>query len=274
MYGNTGEPLPSPLLLRQEHISCRGAQLFQKLAAIRHMNFPVDALHGGSHGGRLDPQPCGGLRRGHPHRIGAGYLQLAGSQEAGGQTIPDATVTIRARPTRKRVRARGNGKGIPRSDLLWHGPRASQVTRTKSSKNEHRKGDEDLVWPRAELTERHHTCEEAPRCQTEAQTHQRRCAALPLPAALARLSSQDTLLTGRLCARPSLSHAPATGTDRDNLSNHRHHQDTQFRGNQKGCAVGDPPRRLEDLVAEVAGDKPRRHPASKRKTPTGVHVAR
>lgn len=144
------------------------------------------------------------------------------------------------------------------------------MTRTKSSKNEHRKGDEDLVWPRAELTERHHTCEEAPRCQTEAQTHQRRCAALPLPAALARLSSQDTLLTGCLCARPSLSHAPATGTDRDNLSNHRHHQDTQFRGNQKGCAVGDPPRRLEDLVVEVAGDEPRRHPASKRKTPTGV----
>ena len=173
MYGNTGEPLPSPLLLRQEHISCRGAQLFQKLAAIRHMNFPVDALHGGSHGGRPDPQPCGDLRRGHPRRIGAGYLQLAGSQGAGGQTIPDATVTIRARPTRKRVRARGNGKGIPRGDLLWHGPRASQAARTKSSKNEHRKGDEDLVWPQAELTERHHTCEEAPRCQTEAQTHQR-----------------------------------------------------------------------------------------------------
>ena len=140
-----------------------GSPTALKLAAIRHMSFPVDALHGGSHGGRLDPQPCG-----------------------------------------------------------------------------------------------------------EAQTHQRRCAALPLPAALARLSSQDALLTGRLCARPSLSHAPATGTDRDNLSNHRHHQDTQFRGNQKGCAVGDPPRRLEDLVVEVAGDEPRRHPASKRKTPTGV----
>ena len=270
MYGNTGEPPLLAVALEPRAYLVPGSPTALKLAAIRHMSFPVDALHGGSHGGRLDPQPCGDLRRGHPRRIGAGYLQLAGSQEAGGQTIPDATVTIRARPTRKRVRARGNGKGIPRSDLLWHGPRASQVTRTKSSKNEHRKGDEDLVWPRAELTERHHTCEEAPRCQTEAQTHQRRCAALPLPAALARLSSQDTLLTGRLCARPSLSHAPATGTDRDNLSNHRHHQDTQFRGNQKGCAVGDPPRRLEDLVVEVAGDEPRRHPASKRKTPTGV----
>lgn len=270
MYGNTGEPPLLAVALEPRAYLVPGSPTALKLAAIRHMSFPVDALHGGSHGGRLDPQPCGDLRRGHPRRIGAGYLQLAGNQGAGGQTIPDAAVTIRARPTRKRVRARGNGKGISRGDLLWHGPRASQVTRTESSKNEHRKGDEDLVWPRAELTERHHTCEEAPRCQTEAQTHQRRCAALPLPAALARLSSQDTLLTGRLCARPSLSHAPATGTDRDNLSNHRHHQDTQFRGNQKGCAVGDPPRRLEDLVVEVAGDEPRRHPTSKRKTPTGV----
>lgn len=114
---------------------------------------------------------------------------------------PSATGKGKA-PTRKRVRAHGNGKGISRGDLLWHGPRASQAARTKSSKNEHRKGGEDLVWPRAELTERHHTCEKAPRCQTEAQTRQRRCAALPLPAALARLSSQDALLTGRLCARP------------------------------------------------------------------------
>lgn len=122
-------------------------------------------------------------------------------------TVPKSTLTspvprARTRPTRKRVRARGNGKGISRGDLLWHGPRASQAARTESSKNEHRKGGEDLVWPRAELTERHHTCEKAPRCQTEVQTHQRRCAALPLPAALARLSSQDALLTGRLCARP------------------------------------------------------------------------
>lgn len=122
-------------------------------------------------------------------------------------TVPKSTLTspvprARARPTRKRVRARGNGKGISRGDLLWHGPRASQAARTESSKNEHRKGGEDLVWPRAALTERHHACEKAPRCQTEAQTRQRRCVALPLPAALARLSSQDALLTGRLCARP------------------------------------------------------------------------
>ena len=75
--------------------------------------------------------------------------------------------------------------------------------------------------------------------------------------------------------RSPLSHAPATGTDRDNPSNHRHHQDTQFRGNQKGCAVGDPPHRLKDLVAEVAGDDPVAiPPASARRPPSSTWPAK